>query len=212
MARDEDLSPRSKAKRKQIRHGALAAFLERGFAATSTDAIASRAGVSKQTLYAHFRSKEDLLVDVLGAFVARIDRDELGEPRPVGSENELRVRLRELAEDTVRALTQADYLALVRMIIGEGRRVRQVGELWANTVPGRIRETVTLTLTEAKAAGVVRKVPTDAATRLFVGALLTYVLPDGLLADDPETVMPSGKELDQLVDLYLSAITERKDR
>lgn len=212
MATDQELSPRSKAKRQQIRQGALAVFLEQGFAATSTDAIASRAGVSKQTLYAYFRSKEDLLVDVLGAFVARIDRDESGEPRPISGENELRARLRELAEDTVRALTRTDYLALVRVIIGEGRRVRQVGELWASTVPGRIRETVTATLTEAKAGGLVRKVPTEAATRLFVGALLTYVLPDGLFADDPETVMPNGEELDQLVDLYLSAITERNDR
>lgn len=207
MAADEELSPRGKAKRQQIRDGALAAFLDQGFAATSTDTIANRAGVSKQTLYSYFPSKEDLLVDVLGAFVARMDRDRADAVRPVTSERELRVALRELAENTVYALTRADYLALVRVIIGEGRRVRQIGELWANTIPGLIRETVAATLTAAKAAGTVRKVPLEPATRLFVGALLTYVLPDGLLADEPETLMPAGKELDQLVDLYLSAIT-----
>lgn len=207
MGQDEGLSPRGRAKRAQIRDGALGVFLAQGFAAASTDAIASRAGVSKQTLYAYYRSKEDLLVDVLGAFVARIDRNDERQGHPVTSKNELRVALRELAEATVAALTASDYLALVRVIIGEGRRVRQVGELWASTVPGRIRGTVTTTLTQAQDTGICRNVPVDAATRLFVGALLTYVLPDGLFADDPKTVMPSGKELDQLVDLYLSAIT-----
>jgi TetR/AcrR family transcriptional repressor of mexJK operon len=203
-------SPRSRAKREQIRDGALAAFLEQGFTATSTDAIASRAGVSKQTLYVYYRSTEHLLVDVLSTFVARIDRDDAGAARPVKSTRELRARLRELADHTVHALTRPDYLALVRVIIGEGRRVRQVGELWASTVPGRIRETVAGTLTAARTAGVIREVSVDAATRLFVGALLTYVLPDGLLADDPETVIPSGKELGGLVDLYLSALTREE--
>lgn len=203
---DEVLPPRARAKRDQIREGALAAFLEQGFAASSTDAIARRAGVSKQTLYVYYRSKEDLLVDVLGAFVARIGTSGTSAGPHVTSRQELRTRLRELAEHTVHALTRPDYLALVRVIIGEGRRVREVGELWASTVPGAIRGTVAATLTEARNAGVTRKVAVAAATRLFVGALLTYVLPDGLLADDPETVVPSGKELDQLVDLFLSAI------
>jgi AcrR family transcriptional regulator len=207
VANDEELSPRARAKRAQIRDGALAVFLEKGFAAAGTDAIASRAGVSKQTLYAYYRSKEELLVDVLDAFVARIERTDDRTGHPITDSRELRAALRELAEHTVRALTGADYLALVRVIIGEGRRVPQVGELWARTVPGRIRQTVTATLTEARDAGVVRSVPVDAAARMFVGALLTYVLPDGLLADDPASVMPSGAELDQLVDLHLSAIT-----
>ena len=38
----------------------MALFLEKGFDGTSMDEIAERAGVSKQTVYSHFRSKEDL--------------------------------------------------------------------------------------------------------------------------------------------------------
>ncbi len=65
MARSQQLTPRAKAKRDQIREGAQRVFLERGFAGTSTDAIASEAGVSKQTLYVYYASKEELLADVL---------------------------------------------------------------------------------------------------------------------------------------------------
>lgn len=43
-----------------ILQGAVEAFLETGYAATSMDEVARRAGVSKRTVYRHFASKADL--------------------------------------------------------------------------------------------------------------------------------------------------------
>ena len=65
VARSEELGPRARAKRDQILVGARRVFLCDGFAASSTDAIAAEAKVSKRTLYAYYPSKEDLFVDVL---------------------------------------------------------------------------------------------------------------------------------------------------
>jgi AcrR family transcriptional regulator len=60
-------APRSAARhrRKQTRPGelldaALALFIEKGFAATRTEEVARRAGVSKGTLYLYYSSKEEL--------------------------------------------------------------------------------------------------------------------------------------------------------
>ena len=50
----------SAGKREAILSAALAAFLESGYAATSMDTVAGRAGVSKATVYAHFNSKDEL--------------------------------------------------------------------------------------------------------------------------------------------------------
>jgi AcrR family transcriptional regulator len=44
---------------------AAALFLERGFEGASIDALAERAGVSKQTVYARYRDKRDLFEAVL---------------------------------------------------------------------------------------------------------------------------------------------------
>ncbi|MDX1570737.1 MAG: TetR/AcrR family transcriptional regulator [Xanthomonadales bacterium] len=52
--------PKSTAKKAQIFEAAVNLFLEKGFDGTSMDEIAERAEVSKQTVYSHFRSKEDL--------------------------------------------------------------------------------------------------------------------------------------------------------
>lgn len=57
---------RRKAERPQeLLDAALSLFVEKGFAATRTDEVAARAGVSKGTLYLYYSSKEELLKAVI---------------------------------------------------------------------------------------------------------------------------------------------------
>jgi len=51
--------------RRRIIDAAYESFWRAGYLRTSVDGIAERAGVTKRTLYAHFRSKDDLLAAVL---------------------------------------------------------------------------------------------------------------------------------------------------
>jgi len=54
------------AKRRQIAEGARKVFLERGFDAASMGDIAKAAGVSKGTLYVHFKDKDELFGSIIG--------------------------------------------------------------------------------------------------------------------------------------------------
>ena len=51
--------------REQIINTAIELFREYGYHATGVDRIINEAGVSKKTLYTHFRSKEELLIAAL---------------------------------------------------------------------------------------------------------------------------------------------------
>jgi AcrR family transcriptional regulator len=51
--------------RRRIIDAAYECIWRSGFARTSVDSIAARAGVTKRTLYGYFRSKDDLLAEVL---------------------------------------------------------------------------------------------------------------------------------------------------
>lgn len=51
---------RSEEKRQQIIEAASHLFTEQGFLSTSMDQVADAAGVSKQTVYSHFGTKDDL--------------------------------------------------------------------------------------------------------------------------------------------------------
>jgi AcrR family transcriptional regulator len=65
-------------------------------------------------------------------------------------------------------------------------------------------ETVAGTLTAARAAGVVRDVSVDAATRLFVGALLTYIA----LVRDTLTATRLGVPLELTPGWHVPQVTE----
>ena len=66
--------------RKQIIDAAYEAFWRSGFLRTSVDTIATRAGLTKRTIYSYFRSKDDLLAAVLVNYnelaMARLERIE----------------------------------------------------------------------------------------------------------------------------------------
>lgn len=51
--------------KRRIIESAYALFYKQGFSRSSVDDIACRAGVTKRTLYAHFRSKDELLTAAL---------------------------------------------------------------------------------------------------------------------------------------------------
>ena len=59
--------PRSEARKQAILHAAFELLKERGLDATSMDAVADRAGVSKATIYRWWDSKELLALDALYA-------------------------------------------------------------------------------------------------------------------------------------------------
>ncbi len=56
---------RKEARPGELLDAALALFVEKGFAATKSEEVAARAGVSKGTLFLYFESKEDLFKEVI---------------------------------------------------------------------------------------------------------------------------------------------------
>jgi len=61
MPKDKQTS----SKRQQLIKTALELFAKQGIHATGVDAIVEQAGVTKKTLYAHFRTKDELVLAVL---------------------------------------------------------------------------------------------------------------------------------------------------
>jgi TetR/AcrR family transcriptional repressor of mexJK operon len=67
--------PLNRAKHARMLKVATRVFLERGYDATSMDAVALSAGVSKATIYSHFASKRALFVAIIDSLVQRMLRD-----------------------------------------------------------------------------------------------------------------------------------------
>jgi TetR/AcrR family transcriptional regulator, mexJK operon transcriptional repressor len=106
--------PRDAAKLEAILDAANALFLERSIAATTMDAVAERASVSKMTVYANFRDKPALLAAVLDHRIKSLYVfDELS----VGSDLDSSVeRLVKLGEAAVSAITQPQVIRMTRLM------------------------------------------------------------------------------------------------
>ena len=61
---------------------------DRGYAATSMDAVTALAGVSKQTIYSYFPSKGELFADFLDGELGHL-RVDVGAPAPITSTAQL---------------------------------------------------------------------------------------------------------------------------
>ena len=68
--------PKSEEKAAAIREAASLLFMTEGMERTSMDAISQAAGVSKQTVYSHFKSKDDLFRACVASKVQMYGLDE----------------------------------------------------------------------------------------------------------------------------------------
>ncbi len=102
----------------EITRAALAAFAEKGYAATRVTDVARRAGVSKGLLYVYFRTKEELFKAVIKSVVSpRIDALQKAIDETELSAEEY---LRGPFLDFARRLPDSPARVLMRLMIAEG--------------------------------------------------------------------------------------------
>jgi TetR/AcrR family transcriptional repressor of mexJK operon len=194
------------AKVRQIRRAAETLFLRHGFGGVSTAALAREAGVSKETLYSRYPSKEAVLADVLAHLIpAGVPETETA--APPATWDDLDRALRSLAYELHRALSRREYIELARVVIAETPRLPEVGETFRRAVPEHgLRITAEL-LAAGRKAGLVGEVDEMTAARMFVGPLVVHALMAVLLS------APGGREsvpmdLDAHVGLFLRAVAK----
>lgn len=125
-------------------------FLDQGFERASMDTIARVAGVSKATVYAHFRSKEELFVTMLaraGEATARMLSADAMDP------GDLRGSLARIGDLYLRRLTDPDMLSTMRVVAHEVTRMPELGRAVYETGPRRVREALSAYLAGAGARG-----------------------------------------------------------
>lgn len=134
-AADARQKPRAQAKYRQILDGARALFLDQGFDATSMDAIAREAGVSKATLYVHFDDKDDLLLALVNEECKRYGPKTLW--RDHGGRIDLRGELHAIGTAFLEAFLDQRGLAVSRLVMSCASRYPRVGEVFMKSGPER---------------------------------------------------------------------------
>ena len=122
---------RSERRRQAIIQAATEVFLRHGYLGATTDEVAARASVSKQTLYKHFPDKRQLFAAViLDTTTQVVDGLSAAAAGTLDDAQDPRKALRALADGLLRGLLQPDFLRLRRLVIAEADRFPEVGKAW----------------------------------------------------------------------------------
>lgn len=156
--------PADEAKREAILEAAAVSFFDRGYAATSIEQVAGDAGVSKVTIYNHFKDKR-------GLFAAAIER-ECEKMRGAFSlegiaAGGLRQRLTAIGEAMTAFLARPEMVQFERRIAAETELEPTIGEAFLEAGPHRVKEAFVRLLEAMEKAGEVAIADPELAAEQF---------------------------------------------
>jgi AcrR family transcriptional regulator len=163
--------------RARILEAAFSAFMERGFAKTSTLEIATRARASKRELYIEFDSKQDVLVACIGERAKRLKLP-VDLPR-LQDRADLERTLVAFGSQLLREITDPTVVAVFRLAIAEAVRAPEVARTLNAIGAEPSRAALRELMNRARSAGLLSGEPTEMAEHfagLLWGNLMTGLL------------------------------------
>lgn len=180
---------RKDARPEEITSAALALFVERGYANTRLDDVASRAGVSKGTLYLYFANKEELfkavvregLVSPIAEVRDLIDHYE-------GSAFDL---LRMVLHGWWQRIGSTPVSGIPKLILAEARNFPEIARFYLDEVVRPGLEAIVAIIERGIRAGEFRNVDVrNVAQLVFAPTLLVACWCNSLAPFDPEGMDP----------------------
>jgi AcrR family transcriptional regulator len=185
-------------KQEQILQGAMRVFLQSGYAGTSMDRVATEAGVSKQTIYSHFRDKEKL-------FISLIERATIRHFQETFCSESLRgdpaIMLRQIAETYFSKVVNEEYLSLFRLIIAESARFPELAKLYTRAVVVQGRQLLRSYFDLHPEMGIDDP---EAIAQIFFGSLVSFVVLQEVLYGKDIIPMERDRLITNLITLVLA--------
>jgi len=195
--------------RQRILTAALELFAERGFAATTTAAIAHRANVAEKTLFAQFKSKGQLFEDTLGPAVLELAAPDLvtsGLSAFDESSERLDQRLDHLLRSVLAnrvefATTHRSKLKLIiQEVLLRPELFSKLGAQWEHDMLPRF---VTL-VDRLESLGEVRPLPPASVLRIVISVMVGYLVTRSILL--PEADWDDDCEIDLMVSVLVDGL------
>jgi AcrR family transcriptional regulator len=165
---------RKEARPDEITAAALELFVERGFANTRLEDVASRAGVSKGTLYLYFANKEEVFKAVVReALVARLVEFRSHIDQFQGSSFEL---LRLVFKTWWEKIGATPISGIPKLILSEARNFPEIARFYVDEVVHPGHETLAAVLRRGIARGEFRAVDVDNVVHLMAAPMLMLAL------------------------------------
>jgi len=163
--------------RKRILEAAFDAFMEKGYAGTSTLEIATRAKVSKRDLYANFASKQAILSEC----IAHRSRSRMGFPQEMPDFQDragLEALLIEFGRIQLTEILDPAPIHMFRLAISEVARAPEVAQILAEQGRGPVIDTMRRIVVKAQEKGILKPGPVPERVAIYFSLMFRGELMD----------------------------------
>ncbi len=194
--------PRAPEKRQAVVDAAFRLFLSQGVQATSLEAVAKAAGVSRVTLYSHFPDKAALFEATIRDEMERLALTQM----PLAAGVTLRDGLVGFGRGLMLYLTSPPIVSFYSVLAGELRRYPALARRFYDLGPGQTHANLAAILAQAAARGELDLPSPERGAEQLIGlwqGLTSFKLPLALGID--ELIAGIDERVESAVDLFLAA-------
>jgi TetR/AcrR family transcriptional repressor of mexJK operon len=182
---------RSAIKRRAIIDAATGMFLKGGFLGTNMDEIAALSGVSKQTVYKHFSSKEALFIEIVGG-MTQVTGDKVhNDAADFPEGGDLAAYLDDYAFRQLSIVVTPRVMQLRRMVIGEVGRFPDLAKVLYERGPLRAMGILADMFKRLAARGLLRIDDPKMAASHFNWLVMSQALNEAMLLGDAAIPRPA---------------------
>jgi AcrR family transcriptional regulator len=164
-------------KQKKIILAAIESFSEKGYAATSTNEIAKKAGVAEGTIFRHYKTKKELLMSIVGPLMTKM----IG-PFVVNDFNKVLDRQYDRVEDFLRATIEnrrevlIKLLPVIKIMLQEIPFQPELKEQFIELIAKKIYNRVSEVIIAYQEKGQLIEMPPESVARLAITNILGYLV------------------------------------
>ncbi|MFD0711015.1 TetR/AcrR family transcriptional regulator [Paenibacillus sp. GCM10027626] len=164
-------------KQAKILEAAIAVFAEKGFASSSTNEIAQRAGVAEGTIFRHYKTKKDLLLSIVAPTLAKFIA-----PFVLRDFNQIFDAEYNSYEELLRAIivNRIEFLnkhkRVLKILVQEIPFHPDLQEQMKKFVLAKVLERFGVIIAKFKASGQLADLPVATIVRLTASGIVSYVL------------------------------------
>lgn len=189
--------PKSEQKRQQIFQAAKTLFMQHSFDGVSMDMVAEQAGVSKQTVYSHFRNKDELY----GETISQKCIASMLSPEFMDDERRCDEMLLEIARRFTQLLLSREAIYMYRLSAGRAEQHPHLSSLFYHAGPEHTIKTVASYLARQHEKGRLNITDAHTAACQFLFMMKADAVLRAVMNVEPQ---PSAAEIDD----YLKSCVE----
>ncbi|MFB6466325.1 TetR/AcrR family transcriptional regulator [Cytobacillus sp. Hz8] len=196
-------------KQKKIIIAAIETFSEKGYAASSTNEIAKKAGVAEGTIFRHYKTKKDLLMSIVTPLMTRLIA-----PFIVDDFDKVLNRQYEQVEDFLRAIIEnrrgviKKILPVVKIMLQEIPFQPELREQFIDLIAKRIFDRVANIIEGYQADGQLIEMPPASLARLAITSILGYLATRYILL--PDLDWDDELETERTIQFIMNGIGNKK--